>query len=221
MFSYPFSRQIPFLIHFRPGIVSSKIDAIVHLIGWSISFFFFLYILIIGFVVGTSLESVEEGKPFITYIPAQFACIPNRLDPYALGFYVTQACFVIGTLLLLLLSIVGLLRINWRLLYIQWRSLFYLFYVLVVMLTLEFTIYFLGFQWDNFNDFLDYYVCVGEHPRLSHPPCQKNMIRGFWYYCIFEVVVYSWIGFDFFLYFLFFGIVDKPFFFLVFFDVSF
>ena len=91
------------------------------------------------------------------------------------------------------LTILTILRKNRKLIYFQWRSIFFSFYLIFLFIIVEILVYYIVELWPFIQNTVDYATCVASNPQNEDPPCNRQYFGYFWYFCIFEITIYSWL----------------------------
>ena len=133
-----------------------------------IPFAFFLFNVIFFFTHNSSSDKLYLA-------PAPFTFAAFGVNPFRDVFRIYSFICVSVVVLFFLLSIVTLLKINYRIALFQWRGLFIQVYFLIVY---GFFIWFLLIGDHGDDSLFNYIECVGSHPRIDPPPCHRNLSEG-------------------------------------------
>jgi hypothetical protein len=127
--------------------------------------------------------------------PGQLMCMPTHQLGHA-GFYILYIPVVVLDFIafcMMTITILTILRRNRKLIYFQWRSIFFSFYLVFLFIVIEILVYYIVTLWPFIQNTVDFATCVAGHPRSSPPPCSREYFGYFWYFCIFEIFVFSWL----------------------------
>ena len=166
----------------------------IHCIGWGTALFLSVLLLILSYIYPTTAHSVIDGKSFLTYIPAQYGCFVDATGADGLGLLLMspQAFFALAATVLFIIALVGIIRINWRLLLMQWRSMFYLGYTALLTLQMEFVLMF-ALTWNSFSHIAEFAYCVASHPQMEDNSCVRSYFP-YSFFLIFQITVFTWVG---------------------------
>ena len=132
-----------------------------------IPFAFFLFNVIFFFTHNSSSDKLY-------LVPVPFAFAAFGVNPFKDVFRIYTFICLSLIVLFFLFSVGILLKINYRIALLQWRGLFIQVYFLIVY---GFFVWFF-LNTDGDQSLLNYIECVGSHPRIDPPPCQRNPSEG-------------------------------------------
>ena len=158
-----------FFERFVDGSISKWIQICFVVPCFFIPFALFLFCVIYFFTHNSSSD-----KLILTVASFTFAAFPFRNSPLNSVFRVYGAICTCIVALFVVLSIILVLGINYRIAFLQWRAMFIQFYFLIGCGI--YIWYYLGSDPDRVIQ--NYIKCVGSHPRIDPPPCQRNPSEG-------------------------------------------
>ena len=158
-----------FFERFVDGSVSKWIQICFVVPCFFVPFALFLFCVIYFFTHNSSSD-----KLLLSPSPFLFAAFPFYIPPLDDILRVYGAICTCIVALFVILSIMFVFGINYRIIFLQWRAIFIQFYFLFTCGI--FLWFYLGSESDKVIQ--NYIECVGSHPRIDPPPCQRNPSEG-------------------------------------------
>ena len=116
------------------------------------------------------------AKPFVAPAPFLFGAYPVDNSPLSEVVRIYGAICVSVVAFLIIVSIILLFGvINYRIAFLQWRAIFIQFYFFFAC---GFFSGYLSQSGDSDPVLENYIQCIGSHPRIDPPPCEKDPGAG-------------------------------------------